>query len=112
MEAGGTTSFSERAHSLIKIPSESDMSSNSWTESMETDFRRLVRSEDGRKMLSEEVQVLTDRAARRGQRRSHRGEPLDRRVVVSSRISRVFKQGLLKMDYVRSINVKEKTRKN
>ena len=48
-------------------------SESSWTGSLEVRFRRMITSEQGRKLLAEEVEALAARQARHAQRQSARG---------------------------------------
>ncbi|CAN0138403.1 unnamed protein product [Ectocarpus sp. 6 AP-2014] len=71
----------ERKSSSSSSTESSDTSSSSgdsWTASMEMRFRRMMVSEEGRKMLAGEVQALTARQARRA-RRPPRGTETTRR---------------------------------
>ncbi|CAM9786706.1 unnamed protein product, partial [Ectocarpus sp. 13 AM-2016] len=61
----------ERKSSSSSSTESSDTSSSSgdsWTASMEMRFRRMIVSEEGRKMLAGEVQALTTRQAKRTRR--------------------------------------------
>ncbi|CAM9128059.1 unnamed protein product [Ectocarpus sp. 12 AP-2014] len=71
----------ERKSSSSSSTESSDTSSSSgdsWTVSMEMKFRRMMVSEEGRKMLAGEVQALTTRQAKRA-RRPPRGTSTARR---------------------------------